>query len=432
MSQAVLSRFFKVYCIPLFMVVFAYGMLRLDGAPLIVEDKMLLAAFAVILLAFSFLIDPFGLLLLGFLVFPFYRGVLQIEVAGVTLGPYTMILLALLVYSIARARLKFSKFDIFIVLLCAYYIVVLVISKNIRTGGYTAFHSLFIPTVSYYVIKSMVRSEEQIKALEIVFVLGIVVLSGVYIVYFFKTGQRGVNFMGAGTIASSSFILFGIVLGVTVGFFRKLIFWPLLGLMILALVLTFSRMTLAVFIAFPVIMGQIKRGRAAIMIIAFLVFAFTFTMVLANSSASLKSKSADPKSEYTLDRITSVQHWAATFYNRSVSYKESLDIFKRNPVVGGGYPAEVHARHNMFLEFLEYGGIIGFLLHVSMFIAHGLRFRRAAVTDVYIRTNIGLYFFVLLNSILNPFTLGVSPYLAYVLMGLNEARYRMLQSGPDT
>ena len=121
--------------------------------------------------------------------------------------------------------------------------------------------------------------------------------------------------------------------------------------------------------------------------------------------------------------------WKEALYWRAFSYHEGIANFSSAPVFGVGlYKGEVYVtRHNFHVEWLEYGGIVGYLLYTGSFLLHFLSFSAYATFDRFIAINLLILLVILSNSFTNGFMHGIMPYIAFVIIGFNEARRKMIK-----
>nr|MDA3868644.1 hypothetical protein [Gammaproteobacteria bacterium] len=135
----------------------------------------------------------------------------------------------------------------------------------------------------------------------------------------------------------------------------------------------------------------------------------------------------DKEIEFSAERLTNVDFLLGTIYGRALSYRGGIDSFLASPIFGNGlFRGEyMVTQHNFHVEWLQYGGMIGYILYAVVLISHAIRMRRSAQRDHWIAANLVTMILILANCVTNGLMHGVMPYVLFLLMGLNEARFRI-------
>ena len=127
-----------------------------------------------------------------------------------------------------------------------------------------------------------------------------------------------------------------------------------------------------------------------------------------------------------IERVLNPDHWKQALYNRVKGmYQPSLDAFLSNPVVGQGlivHTNQTSTTHNLHWEWLESGGVIGYLAYAGMFLAFFWQTGRMRAQDGTSLAAAVAVFAVLVNGLTNGILHGVMPWCAMVYMGLSQAR----------
>lgn len=428
-----LKKTILIYLI--FAIIFACQLLFLRSVGIYIQKEILvyLIPINVFLLFFILYLDPFGLfcIILGLLPFSF-RGILQVEIGVITFNPYILGMFGLVFITIYKIFIKGYKYafrstDFVIILLCFSYSISMLFSARLIESGYLAFHALFVPVVSYFVIKGMISTEEEYKRAVMFFIGGITVFAIITIIVFSKTHTRAF-LLSMPSIAIAALTSTAIIYIVYSGWRRLwLRICPLL-LVLGALIVSFSRGYLVLLLISPLFFQIIKRGRAFILISVMLSMSLLGTLTLAYHSEVLKPHKYKKELEQSFERIKDINFWKMSLYGRGLYYRDGFNKFLDNPFIGvGPYKGEkAVVRHNFHVEWLEYSGIIGYLLYSFLFLAHFKRVGSIAATDRFCAINLLIIFIILFNGLTNSFTVGIGPYLVFILMGLNEARLRII------
>jgi hypothetical protein len=133
----------------------------------------------------------------------------------------------------------------------------------------------------------------------------------------------------------------------------------------------------------------------------------------------------------TWERITDPDSYTRALSGRVYNYRAALKSFLKNPIFGTGIQTvegTMITPHNFHVEWLAYGGMIGYAVYASVFLFHVVGIRREVRTDRWIVANLATVFIVLMNSLTNGFMHGIMPCIAFVLIGLNEARLNMVRN----
>lgn len=157
----------------------------------------------------------FYLFCLMLILLPLSKGPVSYEFGVVTLYPYTLCMLMVLPFALWRTVQKPSKYgfrfiEVVMILLALSYLQSTLLSETLLSSGRLAFHALFIPIISYFIAKSLIRNERE-YILAIRCLIGSILLFSIaVIVSFIQTGLRPVVFE-IQPIGVSSLLIIGFI-----------------------------------------------------------------------------------------------------------------------------------------------------------------------------------------------------------------------------
>lgn len=385
-----------------------------------------------VLLTVALIFDPFGLLCVLLAWLPFFKGFLQIQIGIVTFNPYAlgMIMFALAAavrVTVGRKRYGFTTTDAAIALLCLVFLVSTMFSDQLIRTGYLAFHALFIPVISYFALKAFVKSEQQYRQAVAFFVAGVAVFGLIAIIQFLSVHQR-VSVLGIPFIGVATFTLSALLVIVYSGPPRSILKVGLAALLFVAFFVTFSRAYLLYLLVTPILFRLIRRGHAAKLILGLFIASLSLTLLVAYNADRFRPTHFNQATVNTSKRLTSVSDWKAAIYGRAIDYRAGLETFLEHPLFGVGIQRGEYmvTQHDFQVEWLEYGGIVGYLLYTAVFLLHFSRLGRRANDDRMSAVGLLAILVIMGNSVTNGFMHGIMPYMVFLLMGLNEARLHFL------
>ncbi|MES9940613.1 MAG: O-antigen ligase family protein [Candidatus Thiodiazotropha sp. 6PLUC2] len=355
------------------------------------------------------------------------KGPVSYELGVVTFHPYSLCMLIVLPFAIWRTAQKpssygFRMIEMVIILLALSYLQSTLLSETMLKSGRLAFHALFIPIVSYFICKALIRNEKE-YLIAMKFLIGSILLFSVAtIVLYIQTGLRPVV-LEIQPIGVSALVI--------VAFFYFLYnknqwnIFKITGLLIVssALILSMSRVYILFSIVSPVFIKLLKKKAV---IIWSLMFFLTLTMTLVFTYTvedySMAHTSADGAK--TMERMYDAKHVLRALAGRAYVYKVALKDFWDSVVFGVGIRVgEIQVTpHNYHVEWLQYGGVIGYLLYALIFIFHAKNISKYIRNDSYLQVNGLILLGTMTNSLTNGFMHGIMPYIAFIIMGLSEAR----------
>lgn len=373
----------------------------------------------------------FYLFCLMLFLLPLSAGGFEFEIGVVTFHPYTFMVVAMLPLALWRtmwhpAKFGFRAQDAIILLLAASYFSSTLLADDVMQSGRLAFHSLFIPIVTYGICKALISSEKEYQ-IAIRILLGSITLFAMMTIYeFLKTSVRpfvlDIPPIGVATLLIVPVIHAGYVKEYRRG-------WRFIQIIVTgtALVCTMSRIYLLGVIVSPILRRLLRTWVVwvwGVMLAGTLLLTLFATYLMRVDYSSLRTT----EGQDTIERIYEFSHIERALSGRILVYRDALKKFEKKLVFGTGLEAGEYqiTTHNFHIEWLQYGGLIGYLLYVSVFMAHATAIRTQVKNDPHLLTNNLLLLLIMLNSVTNGFMHGIMPYVAYLLMGLSEARVNIL------
>ena len=389
---------------------------------------------AVLLAAAIFYTNAIGFLcaILAFL--PFSNEFFQVEIGVITFNPYTLgfIVLSLVaLYKILFNGYKyyFGYYDLIIIFICVIFLVSTIRSKTVLNSGFLAFHSIFIPVISYFVIRTLVRNEDEYRRC-IFFLIGGISIFGIEALIRFIATQERVSTFSMHPIGTATMSITAIFYLAYSGWWKKAPGFLSLSIIFGALFSTLSRVYFVCVVVSPILYRVIRKGKGFLVILLMITLTLILTLWLSFYPGMFKSINFEKtEGRNTVARLININIWKEDFCHRAFSYREGITNFSSAPVFGVGlYKGKVYVtRHNFHIEWLEYGGIVGYLLYTGSFLLHFLSFSAYATFDRFIAINLLILLVILSNSVTNGFMHGIMPYIAFVIIGFNEARRKMIK-----
>jgi hypothetical protein len=374
------------------------------------------------------------LLYIVLFLFPFYKSTFSVEVGIITFNPYSIGIIALALLAMAQNIFTTRKYgvnlvDIFLMLFCLSFFVSTLLSPNIVKSGSMAYRWVFLPVISYFVIKTFVEGEDQFMKALFFLLAGTVVFSILGLMDIGITTRRHLILsmppIGAATLAA--FVLITIFYS---GWWRKKIGFVSLVFSALLLFLTYSRIYLIAILISPLLFYLIiRRGH----IIKLFVLLFPVSLILAlglSVTPTLFMPKFNPSKEArTISRVVDIQMYKKSIYNRARQYREGLHGLAKHPVIGTGikHGRTIVTTHNFHIEWLEYGGLLGYMFGVGIFASYFLIQRPYVTKDRFCAVNMCIISIVLINCFFNGIMHGIMPYVIFIIMGMGEARRKIIE-----
>ncbi|MBU0481317.1 MAG: hypothetical protein KKG47_09460 [Proteobacteria bacterium] len=374
---------------------------------------------------------------------PFSKGLMQFEIGVVTFNPYSMGMIILaamaLLLLVTRTDLtyNFGATDLFIALLCFLFFLSTLLSNSIIESGFIAFHALFIPVVSYFVIKSLIRNEQELHRAFLFLILGVISLGSVQFVSFLKTYSRTIVFE-MNPIDFSTLCVTGIFYLLIVRGFRKLSFILLLAILFVLLLINMPRAYLLALLFSPIPYLLIRNGKSGLLMTLLLCTTLISTIFLATNADSFRISARETirgDAINGIERLTNPTCWKQSLYRRGIHFRQGFHEFAKSPLIGQGmktgksrysWEHTYFTWHSFNLEWLIYGGLIGYLLYSAVMLAFFWSAGRWAREDTITTALLLASAVIMINGTMNGLMHGMMPYALFLLMGFGESRTRTL------
>lgn len=386
-----------------------------------------------ILILIGIILDRVGFLALILASLPFSYGIGQIEIGIVTFNPYILGMIFYVVIMLPEIfrfflNTKISVTERILLSLSLVFFISTLYSDDLIGSGYLAFHAIFIPLITFIVLKYSLRKEDEWEKVNVIFLSGTVAFAAFAIIAYAETQTRATAF-GVPYIGVATLMVVPIIKLITMHAWRNIFLALSLLISIIALLVTFSRMYLVVLLFAPLMYRFIRKGFAASLIVALFSISMLFTLTLVFMPKDFNNFSYDKEEESTYQRITNIENWMRSLYGRAYAYEYGFNNFYTSPIVGVGLykGKKMVTQHNFNVEWLEYGGLLGYFLYIAVFIYHFRHAQYWAKHDTYIASNLLIILVILANSSTNGFMHGIMPIVAFLVMGLTESRIRILK-----
>ena len=388
----------------------------------------------VVAIAVALFFDAVGYLCVLLAILPFSFGIGQIEIGIVTFTPFFLGIGVTTFFVLGRSMLRidrfgFGKLDLALTLLCLTYLVSTLFSDKLIESGFLAFRGIFIPVLAYFSIKGMVRMDSHSRQAIGFFVAGITIFGIFGIGQFTVTYERNLV-LGVASIGLATFTVSAAYYLFFLKWWRKLLGFIALLVCLTAFLLSLSRVYLLIVLLSPWIFHFIRRGKGFHLFAVMMPVTLVATLLVTAAPDSFKPLHYEQSKGETVVRITQLDYWKASLYGRAITYQESLRNFKENPFFGTGLREGKYTvtTHNFHLEWLEYGGVVGYFLYASIFFVHFWSAGKAARFDSIIAVNLLIIATILFNAVTNGLMHGMMPYVAWICIGMNEARVRFVNT----
>ena len=406
-------------------------------------DAPALAIVGVLALLLAIALDLPGLLGILVMVMPFSLGIMQFELGIVTFNPYTLGIICLFILSAGklisgRSRLRLTSQDALVAALSASFLASTVFAPDTIKAGFLAFHAIFIPIITYFAVKANIQSDDDYRKVEFFFLGGITMLALFALwVFFVESTQARLQIFGQSSISLAALFSVALILIIYGRLWRHWLGKLVVVVLALALFTTFARGFIVLILISPLFYALIRRGRGTALLTTMLVLSLIGTLLLAATPDFLNADvtQSEQKSEQTIIRLTNPNLWINALRGRGALYNEGLSRFLESPLLGNGFSEPFDNRlgvrtpvvwHNFHVEWLEYGGLFGYLIYVALLLIHFSRYRQIARIDYATAVNLLIIFLLLTNGLTNSFTAGITPYLGFLFIALNDSRRSVL------
>lgn len=400
-------------------------------AGLSVRDSLIyLVPLAVVAVGIGAAVDLFGLFAWVMASLPFATAS-DFEIGGITFNVYTLGVIGFFLLGLIRSGLGYGGIivrwsDLALVAFCLLYLWTTLNSPFLVRSGYLSFHAIFIPVLAYYALRLWVNHPGAYFGLKKLFCLSVAVYAVIMVGVYLHTRQR-VEFL-LPAISASNIALAAGFFAYYGSLFSKTLRWILALLIALGLVVTFGRMALVLALISPGLYFLFRRGLGFWLLFATLASTLLLTVLLAQNYQLFRPSSNYDASRWTTwERVTDVDSWKLSLYGRGADFAESLEEFAEHPIVGNGLrPGLFITRHNLHLEWLEYGGLLGYSLMMGFLLRHFWRFQPLARRSPEVAANLLAAFAVVGNALFNGVMHGVAPNVLFLCLALNECYAALL------
>lgn len=424
-----MSRTIGIYGPLLGIIVFELLFLFFSGIYLSNETILMLALANGLAFVIAISADSFGFLCLMLAWLAFDNGPIKAEIGIATFTPFMggILVLALVVairVTIGGKRFPFTPTDIAVLLLLLTYSVSTSQAENIIDSGYLAVHGLLLPACSYFAIKGLVTNPAELRRALGFLLTGLLAFcSAAAVAAALGMASRrdtlGRDAIGIATMGVTvvCYLLYGFqraraqrILGALIGAA------PTVGL--------FARGYMVGLLASRFIFGAIRKGLAVTVLVTFLVLTVAGTAFFTFSPELFRPHGYSLSKENSEERLKNPEYWKAGAYDRLIAFRWAEQDFVNHPIFGTGLyrgPEGGATTHNFHWEWLQYGGLFGYILYASVFLCHFTRMGRVAPGNRIVAASLTLLLLILINGLMNGFMHGIMPIFAFIAMGIAEA-----------
>ena len=367
---------------------------------------------------------------------PFSIGGWSIEIAGVEFHPYIIMVVSLFPVALVMAGTGYAKLQVrlidwLIAALALSFLATTLITETDRSGWRLAFRALFVPIASYLICRVSIRSEGVYRRAISAAGIGFVILAGGTLLTFIEQRVRPFVF-SMPPIGVATLLMMGLVYLLYQRHVNSIV--RLLGTTFfgVAFLVTLSRVYLLAVLVSPILNFACRRWLVLVWSVVLstaliVTLAFTYGADLSQYSA------AGTEGQDTVERMVAWRHIERAMLGRAFVYRESLQKLDDNLVFGGGIRVGDFqvTPHNFNVEWLEYGGVLGYLLFAAVFLANASSAAKFQNRDVELSVLNLILLIIILNSLTNGFMHGVMPFAAFILLGMTQARISLLTTAKD-
>jgi len=371
-------------------------------------------------------------------VLPFKEIILPYEIGIVTFDAFTAGIIALsfvyLIKLIFGAQfLKLTGTDIWIILFALFCLSFFVTSPHKIQSGHVYFHTVFIPFITYLLIRLLITDERKYRSLKLHFISSVTIFAVFLILNYLQTHAR-VYTLNINPLKGATFLIIAFFLTIN---FRKIKLTPILILHLFAFFVCFSRNLLVNLILSPIYYFILRRGyaRGLVAFIAAATFLVTLgfsTLITYQDYSKVKSKitrhyTQKQRAKFeTYQRMVNPDHLKASAYGLAWMWKCEMENFYSHPVFGvgiGNKSTEAASSHNLHIQLLSYTGLLGYILfHLFLFSAFG--YKKSEIENYHLR---GDYIFmcvtavmIYLNGMTNGLFHGDFNYVFFIVLSLMQ------------
>lgn len=382
------------------------------------------------------------LLLLLLLVLPVSQAFIGVEIGSVDFSLLMLLAtllapLSLLQYWLGAKKYVVRPQDIALLCLCIFYSLWVVEAEDPVRSGYMTIHGLLIPCLLYWLVKIQIQTEAEFLAAKYALCLGALVAGSIGTIMLLYSAERP-QLTGLPPLGLATLLVYPCVIAVSGGMqlpkTPAVLDWGLRGLVLAAMVSTLSRVYLLLVIVCRPVMYFLSRVPKLIWV-SMIVVSLGLTLSITSSIGNISAPERFRGDEEGFERLVSPTFIRQGIYKRAKAYEKALVDFVESPVVGTGIKRGYthYTPHNFHIEWLQYGGIVGYLLYCSAILLHVKSVGAYWRVDMQLLQMGTAMFIIALNSLTNGIMHGIIPHVFLLLMGMSEARLRLLvstESGP--
>ncbi len=394
-------------------------------------------------------LDSLGFLCVILAFFPFTSGIFRFEFGIVTFSPYSAGLILLAVQSaflvLVRAKAyAMHSFDSWLLLLCMVFMASTLTSPDVVNTGFLAFHTLFLPTLAYFILRVQADSPERYRACIGFYLAGITCFNALYLGQAIYHQERltllNVPPVSVATLALPT-ALYLLYTGRTKLWAHRFAILVCLS----SLLLSLSRIYILSLALSPLFMRAIRRGHARSLLAWTMALSLAVTLGMAALAPDMEVRTARDlgvaagiDAEYRSDegglaRLVSPTHWAKALMLRAVVFRITMKSFLEHPIMGAGTRRAniLVTPHNIHMEWLEIGGVIGYLAYLALLLCHFGRFQGQATHDPDQAAHLLVVYVILVNSLTNGFMHGYFSNVAFTVFGFAYSLEQANRSAPS-
>ena len=315
--------------------------------------------------------------------------------------------------------------DVCVIALTLLFLFFLMFNAPGSSTAYKTVHGLLIPAASYIVVKSLIHTEKRFFTCLKVMMGGFSLYALCTLLIFIITGEnnRIVNYFGRDSITSAALSCWVVLFALYTPLLKGIAKYVVIIVNAAGLLLSLSRSLITTTAGSPLLIQRFFAKNMFVILVVFFASTLAITTVLVSRVDVFTFNNWNPEMEHTTARLTNMEYWKRSIHGRLYSFKPSMERIKNAPIFGNGFPGYRGSTvHNLHMELLEYGGIVGYLLFVLIFIAHFWSARAYFSKDRYLLVGAIFILFMLINGLLNGVLHGLAPLLIFIQLGFNESR----------
>ena len=392
---------------------------------------------------FLCLVSPQISLYLIILLFPFQTRSFSYEIGIITLSMFSGGILVLSVSCfyqiiIGRYQFKVSTFFLFLFYFSLFSLLFLFTSPDLIHSGYVYFHTIFLPIIIYFVIRTLIITPNSYTIFKSHLLFTITIAALIEILNFLHSGRRvstrttGYDDVDNALILASLFILCIFFL---IAYKKKKLLLPIL-INFSAFIFMISRSYIASFIFSPIYYYFVKRGFGRIImitiIISTLIFSFSLSRLITDYEYSKIQRRVNSRyrldkteKENTFKRLFDSDLWIIRLYGLGSIWRFEMEDIDSYFLIGRGigvHKLDLASSHNVHIQLFTYFGSIGWILfHITLVL--GIPSFRARLPDNELFRK-DLYFLIILcgmiyvNGISNGLFHGNFNKVLFLCLGL--------------